>query len=235
MRELGMYSEGVQVDFMLSCGRHLRRCTPNAVRERAELLCRFCCPVSLLQRAHRERPSAHERAMFRLLPAAAPMPEWRWQFCPLLPGAALAPTDFYHPPTGTHLEVDGQQHFTSAMHHAPTPQQQLRDIQKTVALWAAGVALVRIHHADLAGSGAAAAEAAAYAVRTRAHGYCGPLLVLTPTYAPTTGVAHDRGLQAWWFLPHLQQQVLGARCITTPLGCICFYQPPTSPPCKDWP
>jgi hypothetical protein len=224
--EVGMYTEGVHVDFMLSCGRHLRRCTPNAVREPRNLMCRFCCPASALKRARRNCPSALERAVYRLLPALAPMQEWRWQFCPLLPRADLAPVDFYHVPSGTHLEVDGPQHFTSTMHDAPAPQQQNHDIRKTTALWAAGAALVRIHHADVAGGAAAVAEAAAWALHARACGYAGPLLVLTPTYAPDAAVARGRGSHAWWCLPELHAQLHGARPTTTPLGCTFFHQPP---------
>ena len=218
---VGRTTEGLKLDFALSCGRHLRRCTPHAVQQPRHLLCRFCTSDSDLKRARRERPSGPERAMFTMLAVLRPGREWRWQVCPPLPAPARPkPLDFMHVPTAIYLEVDGKQHFSGGMHGVPCDEQQRIDVEWMQKLWAMGAALVRVHHADV---GPAAVAVVRKALALREAGSTGPLLLLTPSYNPGPAVAHGRVLDPWAFINALQG-VLGAATRTIDSnGAVCFW------------
>lgn len=224
--EVGASSEGVKLDFALTCGEHLRRCTPNAVRTRKHLLCRFCTPPMTLKNARCERPSGLERTMHTLLCRLRPGAEWRWQVCPQVGLLRPKPMDFFHAPTGLYLEVDGQQHFTGGMHGTPSSKQQRIDLKYMRALWAAGAALVRVHCADLAGAAPRAAAAAQAALGWAAAGGSGPLVVLSPSFHPCLLSATCPMQDPWHFLDTLQEGLGAAARTRDGTGCIWFWPSP---------
>jgi hypothetical protein len=208
--EVGRTTEGLKLDFELDCGLHCRRCTPNAVREPRQLMCRFCCTDQELKRAKRDRPSAFERTAFRLFAALHPAREWRWQVCPPFASGRPKPFDFLHAPTATYIEVDGRHHFYGGIHNVPTAEQQRVDVEMMAAVWRLGAALVRLHYHDLAGA-AGAADATVRAALDRRGRRGGPLLVLSPCYNPGPAVARGRVLDPWCFIAELSGLLGGAR------------------------
>ncbi len=222
-REVGASLEGVKLDFGLSCGVHLRRCTPNAVRCKDQLLCRFCTPEKLLKRARRDRPSSNERVAYATFTSLRPARQWRWQVCPPLDHP---PVDFWHEAADVYVQVDGKQHFSGGMHGVPAAAQQAADLRSIEALWEAGAALVRVHHADLAG-GAATGPAAVVvqaALAFKEAGRQGALLAFTPSYNPGPAVAAGRMLDPWYWLNHLAEVLPMARRIMRADGSVWFIQ-----------
>jgi hypothetical protein len=220
--ELGHTAQGLQLDFLLSCGEHVRRCTPNALREQTQLLCRFCTTERRLRKARRDRPSKNERAVYILLTKLGSVRDWRWQYRPLLPGWPPKTVDFWHARLNVYMEVDGRQHFYGGMHCVPSDEQQQKDIQTIIALWQAGAALVRVHYADLAGDAAGARVAVRTAISYRAINGTRPLLVLSPSYTPGPMVASDRVLEPWYFITSIGDRLEMAQRVIDDYGCITF-------------
>lgn len=219
---LGKTTEGKQFNFLLSCGSHLRLCTPHAVTARKDLLCRFCCRAPALKKAKCQLPSQHERKALTILSALSPAAEWRWE---VKRPWRHAPVDFFHAPTRVCFEVDGPHHFHSKMRGVPTNAQQQRDFDSCVAAWEAGAALVRLHHADLASGGARAA--ARTAIEQRRAGCSGSLLILSPSYIPVAAVRQGRVDDPWFFLSTLERKLLTARRHTDAHGCVLFLHMPS--------
>lgn len=226
---VGRTTEGLKLDFALSCGTHKRRCTPNALREPRRLLCRFCTPANELKKNKCERPSSIERAAFDVILGLANGGEWRWQVCP--PAGPHFPTrpkplDFLHAPTGVYFKVDGQQHFKGGMHGVPSTRQQQIDIESMVAVWREGGALVRLHHADLAGAAKAARATAEAALQYRKANPLGPLLILTPSYNPGPVIGTTRFEDPWYFINRLPTIFGSAPAVINSNGSMWLLPPP---------
>ena len=140
-----------------------------------------------------------------MLTEMRPSIEWRWQVCPPMDHP---PIDFLHVPTHVYVQVDGKQHFRSGMHGVPTTQQQQSDESSIVRMWHAGMALVRLHHADVASG--VARSTMREVLEFREAGYPGPLLVLTPSYNPGPTVGSGRVDDPWYFVNNILQSLENA-------------------------
>lgn len=167
---VGTALEGVQLDWMLNCGVHMRRCTPHAVKSERDLVCRYCTEDADLFEGQRA-PTKHERAFLNgmaLLQLDTRLrfevqPRW-WRGC----------VDFVDGPTRMLIQVDGEGHFQRTLYNVPSSQVLHRDADMCEAAWREGCVLVRVHHRDLP-TGAGQRLAARLMREPRA----GPLLVLS--------------------------------------------------------
>lgn len=223
--EVGNWTEGVQVDFELSCRRHVRRCTPNAVRDKKQLLCPLCSSAAVLKRAKKRGLSQPERNACALLFDLRQAREWRWQVCPPLKSGKQWVFDFMHAGTGILYEVDGKQHCVGGMHGVPAAEQQRRDIEKMRDVWVSGGLFVRMHHADLGAGGARTAILHAFAHKEA--GSTGPLVVFSPSYNPTVAVTKDEVLHPWYFITELETYFIQSMRVTASDGCILFKRSPS--------
>lgn len=191
---VGRSTEGLQLYFKLSCGRHYLLRTPHAVRDHTKLLCAWCEPPSALAAARVRAPTALEREMHGALEAASlgevcvretRLPFWHGQ------------VDFYFPSPQLLLQVDGPRHFAAQPRVPPPQQQATTDRLMCEAAWAAGAGLVRVHHLQVGTRAATADVQLALALK---HAYpSAPLLVLTAGFAPAAGerVAGQRDAAAF--------------------------------------
>lgn len=158
-----------------------------------------------------------------MLAGLRPDREGRWQVCPPLPLARPKRVDLWHAPSDTCFEVDGQQHFVGGMHGFPSTSQPHTDIETMCAVWGAGAALVRLHHADLAGGAGAALRTGAAALAFRTQNPTTRFLLLSPCYNPAWAAAAGQPLAPWFFLGTLEQMLQNAMRVQVEHGCICFF------------
>lgn len=176
--DIGVATEGVQLHFLLDCGKHLRFCTPHAINRQMDLVCRFCTPPEALEAEGLQSPSSHERAVFDALHTLGLSAGLRFE-------ARLAcwhgRIDFVHHPTAALIQVDGQVHFCGTMYNVPLATRRKRDVAMCEAAWREGRVLVRVHWRDADGGGGA--RLVADVLRGIAAGRAwGPLLVLSAGY-----------------------------------------------------
>lgn len=197
---------GEQLHWRLSCGKHLRRCTANAIRDEQDLFCRFCTHRNTLKARHMAVPSKHEARMQRMLDGMGWAARWRPQVY-VEPWRGLV--DFMIMPECVLLQVDGEGHFCKSMYGVPTADQQRTDLEMAASAWRMGHALLRVHHRDLTSKCMPSLLAAVATHRQQSPTL--PLLVLTASYSMHTLSPAQRPAAHAEYLARLQR-CLGSAC-----------------------
>lgn len=184
------------------CGHH-KWCTPEAIRGVHTLACVLCTHEQLLRAQRRVLPSEGTQAPFmrrldkRLLPY-----EWVWEARVLPKWRGLI--DIYIVGCQLMVQLDGAQHFESAMHEQALATQVGRDVACNVLAWEARARLVRLHYNDTGSHGMGIVEAAMQYAQQHPGA---PLLVLSSSFAgvPLLGAT---GMQPYYqvMASHLNMQ-----------------------------
>lgn len=220
---IGVATEGLLLDWMLDCGRHRRRCTPHGMAPAHSLVCRYCARPSTLVCMKLKPPSHHERSAHQLLAilglGAALRPETR---LPGWPGAL----DFFLPAPRLAIQVDGEGHFTKRMFGEPTAAQRATDLRMAAWAWQQGLALLRVHHADV--STHLAPLIGSMHTHRAAHPTT-PLLVLTCSFAMGAATSQPGTCPAACYIEALARTLPDACARTGPVASLWFVPRPAPP------
>lgn len=204
-------AEGVQLFFKASdCepgAQHVHLRTPHGVKKPEDLECQLC-PEFVGTRVEwqterqviehiRQSENGH-----KLLQEVV---------CQWVPKWWSGRVDFYHYPSKTIIQVDGEPHFEGVRKLKPCTLLQ-NDMKCCSKVWQQQARMLRIHYADIDAS-------AEYVQRCIAKQ--GPFIVLSPSFAM---VGCSQGSISWSYTPQLGR-ILGCSAITDTDGTIWFFPP----------
>lgn len=150
--------EGDKFALLCNCNkRHVRYCTLKHANRGATLYCQFCqhdsdwwkgtCKETVPQCEVEAMQALVQTSLDTTTACQVQLPFWHGRI------------DFYHIPSQTAIQIDGNSHFYG-MHHRTKPQQIMIDIECCSKAWKQGARLLRVHHlhSDMAGAIAAATQ-----------------------------------------------------------------------------
>lgn len=179
-------TEGQKLHWQLACGKHMRWCTPHAVKIEADLMCRYCTNRNKLKSLGKVAPTKYEARMHSIFDGMGWQARWRPQ---VQVGCWPHPVHFMIMPECVLVQVDGEGHFCKSMYGTPTAAQQQIDVSMNASAWRMGHALLRVHYRDLKSESMPSLLSPVVSHRQRIT--TEPLLVLSASYSMHT-LSHAR-------------------------------------------
>ena len=136
--------EGERFALECRCGKpHVRFATLHCITAPYDLFCQWCeCDLDSWKGSNKDEVSADEKAAMQALQSARLD---HTTTCQVRLGFWNGRVDFYHIPSKTVIQADGDSHFKRMYERAPQAQ-LLMDIECCAEAWRQGVRILRVHH-----------------------------------------------------------------------------------------